>query len=45
MYNGQLPDTAKAILHQHAIQGDLIELHEALWYIIFTHYSLKKPFK
>uniref|UniRef100_A0A0N4Z372 C2 domain-containing protein n=1 Tax=Parastrongyloides trichosuri TaxID=131310 RepID=A0A0N4Z372_PARTI len=29
-FNGVLPDTAKAILYQHAIQGDLTPTHQAM---------------
>ena len=31
-YTGSLPEAASAILHQHAIQGDLTEVHQAMWY-------------
>ena len=32
-FRGQLPDPALFILHQHAIQSDLTELHQLMWWV------------
>ena len=33
MWSGELSASAKAILHQHAVQGDITDAQHAIWYI------------
>ncbi|KAI6214820.1 Protein unc-13-like protein D [Aphelenchoides besseyi] len=47
-YHGDLPETAKMILHQHAVQGDLTEVHQNMcqWlaYSAMTNISISYAF-
>lgn len=38
-WNGELSKAAETILHQHAIQGDITAVQQAVWYVNLNLYN------
>ena len=32
-WNGEMPQAAETIIHQHAIQGDITQVQQSVWYV------------